>query len=312
MQSAALSCVEGLVIDYGDDQPPAEETGGAAPPVISDDNRRVSGGEPPDNWGASRDASGRFLPGASANPAAQFQPGRSGNPGGRPKGSYRAGARAALAMADAAAPEMMKTAIEMGHGGDGISARFVLARTVGLRRGQPVEIDLPAVAAPADLGPAVGAITAAVAEGSLTPEEALHLSQMLGHVPAVLAAMPPPMRPEDDPRERLIAKLDRLAARIAAETPKEERRAGLLAELAALDAEGPPRADGAAAGSHPADEGVDEIDEERPAEQQEEGHQREVGALAGAASDVRGVDGLRGLAEAQRGDGDHRGADEDQ
>ncbi|HTW51936.1 MAG TPA: DUF5681 domain-containing protein [Stellaceae bacterium] len=228
------------MIDYGDEWWPAAETGGAAPPVISDENRRVSGGSPPDNSGAfvpgARDEAGRFRPGVSANPARQFQPGQSGNPAGRPKGSCRAGARIALAMADAAAPEMMQTAIEGGRGGDGISARFVLARTVGLRRGQPVEVDLPVVAEAADLGRAVAALTAAVAAGSLTPEEALHLAQMLRHVPAVLAAVPPPLAPEEDHRAVLIAELDRLAA-ARQRRPKEVRRAELLAQLAAIDAE---------------------------------------------------------------------------
>ena len=39
--------------------------------------------------------------------------------------------------------------------------RFVLARTVGLRRGQPVELDLPAITAPGDLGRA-GAVCSAI------------------------------------------------------------------------------------------------------------------------------------------------------
>jgi hypothetical protein len=66
---------------------------------------------------------------------------------------------------------------------------------------------------------------------------------MLDGLPRVFAAVPPPPAWEtggEDPRERLIAKLDRLAARM----PKEKRRAVLLAELAALDAE-PGRLDAA-------------------------------------------------------------------
>jgi hypothetical protein len=113
--------------------------------------------------------------------------------------------------------------------------RFCLAPLVGLRRGQPVEIDLPPVAAPADLAGAVTAVAASVAEGRLTPEEGGQLSRMLAGFPRVLAAGGAAKeRPSDEEvYENLIQELDRLAARV----PKEERRAQLLAELAALDAE---------------------------------------------------------------------------
>jgi uncharacterized protein DUF5681 len=264
---------------FGPEAPETDpETGGAAPPVISGDNRRITGGEPPDNDDAPdhhlspRDGSGRFAPGNAAGEATRFRRGRSGNPRGRPKGSVRAGTRAALAMADAASPDLMKTAIEQGHGGDGVAVRFVLARTMGLRRGQPVELDLPAVTSRADLGAAVAAITAAIGEGSLTPEEAAHLSLMLARLPPILAAVPPEPEPgsEDDPHERLIARLDRLAAAMQ-RRPKEERRAELLAQLAALDAEEAAAGGVAAAPAEMAsavaeDEEQDQHDQQQPAD----------------------------------------------
>jgi hypothetical protein len=131
---------------------------------------------------------------------------------------------------------MAEKLIELGHGGDGVSVRFGLARTVGVRRGQPVELDLPAIAEPGDLGRAVEAVAAAVGEGAITPEEAAHLTRMLDGFPRILAAVPPPASPDEDPRDRLMRKLDRLAAALQ-RRPKEERRAELLAQLAALDAE---------------------------------------------------------------------------
>lgn len=241
------------------------ETGGKGPPVIEGDNRRISGGGPPDNDTIiARDERGRFRPGVSAHPSGRFKKGRSGNPAGRPKGSFRAGARAALAMADAASPALMETAIGLGRGGDGVSARFVLARTVGTRRGQPVEFDLPAITAPADLGAAVGAITTAVAEGSLTPEEAMHLSRMLDGFPRLLTAVPPEDASGEDHREALIRELDRIAATLR-RRPKEERRAELLAQLAALDAEG----EAEASQPTPLDVAVTEQQEEDQHDQQQ-------------------------------------------
>jgi hypothetical protein len=119
------------------------------------------------------------------------------------------------------------------------SRRFCLGRLLGNRRGQPVEIDLPPVAAPGDLAgavTAVAAVAAAIAEGGLTPEEGMQLSRMLAGFPRALApsagaAAEEP--PAEDWHEKLIGELDRLAASI----PKEDRRARLLEELAALDEE---------------------------------------------------------------------------
>ena len=165
----------------------------------------------------ARDGIGRFASGASGNPARRFQPGRSGNPKGRPKGAYRAGTRAAALLLDAEAERLAHKAIEMAMAGDAVAVRFCLGRLLGVRRGQPVELDLTAVATPGDLPGAVGAITAAVADGRITPDEALSLSQMLDGFPRVFAAVPPP-KPEVDPaqaqaaRHRLIDALDRLAA----------------------------------------------------------------------------------------------------
>jgi hypothetical protein len=89
----------------------------------------------------------------------------------------------------------------------------------------------------------VTAVTAAIAGGSLTPEEGMHLSRMLAGFPRALApngstkgAVGKERPSGEDPYEQLIQELDRLAARV----PKEERRARLLEELAALNNEADP------------------------------------------------------------------------
>jgi hypothetical protein len=216
-----------------------EETGGA-PPVFTDDNRRISGGEPPDSGEAaqnggflSRDASGRFVSGTAAGEATRFTRGKSGNPKGRPTGSRRwlsrrdveklgTGARVAAALLDAEAERITRIAIEAALAGDAVAARFCLGRVLGNRRGQPVALDLPAVARARDLSGAVTAITGAVAAGRVTPDEAHALSRMLAGLPGALAAaradLPALARDGgEDPRKTLARKLARLAQSVESE-----------------------------------------------------------------------------------------------
>jgi uncharacterized protein DUF5681 len=152
---------------------------------------------------------------AGRDPAGRFQPGHSGNTAGRPKGAYRSGTRAAALLLDAQAEALVLKAIELALGGDPVAVRFCLGRILGARRGQPVELALPAVAALGDLAAAVTAITVALGDGRLTPDEALALSQMLDGFPRALRAAAAEPAPNEDQaasaRETLMQCLDRLA-----------------------------------------------------------------------------------------------------
>ena len=66
----------------------------------------------------------------------------------------------------------------MALAGDPVAVRFCLGRILGTRRGQPVEIALPPIAQRGDLRTAIGALAAAVAEGSLTADEAATVAKM--------------------------------------------------------------------------------------------------------------------------------------
>jgi hypothetical protein len=194
-----------------------------APSVPETDNRWISDGGPSDNSVViTRDGRGRFQTGTIANPAGLYRKGRSGNPKGRPKGAVgsgagrlRAGARAAAALLDDNAEFIAQEAIELVRARDPVSVRHCLRLILGVRRGQPVELALPAIAAPSDLTAAVAAITGALAEGRLTPDEALACSQMLEGLPRILAAGYVPPKPGAEQaqgaRHRLIEALDRLA-----------------------------------------------------------------------------------------------------
>ena len=193
--------------------------GGASesPPVSETGNTRETGGAPPDNLTSARDARGRFPKGRSGNSARRFKPGQSGNPAGRPRGSgrFRGGARVAAMLLDNEAERLARTAIEMALAGDPVAVRFCLGRLIGARRGQPMILDapedFPPVAAPADFTAAVTAVTAALAEGRITPAEALSLSQMLDGFPRVLAAAPQPMQSGEAVLDELQMRFQRIA-----------------------------------------------------------------------------------------------------
>jgi len=206
--------------DGFEETPAFSETGGEVPPVNDPVNRRITGGPPPDNGVApTQETRGRFAPGNAAGAATQFRRGRSGNPKGRPRrdGGPPPGTLAAARLIEAQAETLAQKAVEMALGGDPVAVRFCLGRLLGARRGLPVELALKPVARPRDLAAAVAAVTAAFAAGRITPDEALSLSRMLDGLPRILAAVP--RRPGDhdggdggeDPRERIIRKLDRLA-----------------------------------------------------------------------------------------------------
>jgi hypothetical protein len=174
---------------------------------------------PGDPWDAP--GAGRLgldlAPGVKRDGVGRFVKGVSGNPAGRPRGAvrFRAGTRAAAALLDAQAEALTEKVIEMALDGDAVAVRFCLARLLGTRRGQPVEIDLPVVTAPADLVGAVSVVAAAIAEGSLTPEEGMYLSRMLAGFPRALAAGAGVQEEEmsaEDAREELARWLNRLAA----------------------------------------------------------------------------------------------------
>jgi hypothetical protein len=209
----------------------------------------------------ARTTSGRFVPGTAAGAATRYGKGKSGNLKGRPKGRFRAGTRRAAALLDLKAPALMEAAIAQALAGDAVAARFCLGRILGTRRGQPVELAMKPVAAPADLSRAIAAVTGAVAKGTLTPDEALSLSRTLYGLPRVFAAIPPPFgKDREDPREALIREMDRLAAEYEAEERETAERA-TLRQAAALAATPAP--------ARPLDVAVAEQQEQHQHEQQQ-------------------------------------------
>lgn len=126
-----------------------------------------------------------------------FAPGQSGNPAGRPKGARHAALVALDAIGAENATDVLRKVIEAAKGGDMRAAEILLGRLWPAAKGRLVALDLPPMEHAADLPRALGAVAAAVAAGTITPDEGQAVAAVL------------------DAQRRAIETAD-LAARIAA------------------------------------------------------------------------------------------------
>ncbi|WP_241671198.1 DUF5681 domain-containing protein [Dankookia rubra] len=113
--------------------------------------------------------------------AGRWQPGGSGNPAGRPRGARHEALLALDAIGADNAYEVMRAVVGAARAGDMRAAEILLSRLWPQRKGRPVALDLPALNTAADVSAALAATAAAMAEGTLSPEEA-------GAVAAVIEA----------------------------------------------------------------------------------------------------------------------------
>src|SRR4051812_7616837 len=104
--------------------------------------------------------------------------GQSGNPAGRPPGSRNLASLAAESLLEGESELLTRKAVERALEGSDLALKLCLDRILAPRRERTVNFALPPIESPADLGAALGAVTAAVAEGALTPGEACDLSQV--------------------------------------------------------------------------------------------------------------------------------------
>jgi hypothetical protein len=72
---------------------------------------------------------------------------------------------------DQAAQGVLQAAVAAALGGDVQAQALILARCWPVRRGRPVQLDLPPLVTAADLMHALSAVAAAVAAGEITPDE---------------------------------------------------------------------------------------------------------------------------------------------
>lgn len=112
-------------------------------------------------------------------PGRPFQKGQSANPKGRPKGTRHYATMLAESLMKTDTPDIVRTVVEAARNGDMMAARIILDRIVPAPRGRPVRLELPPINSPADVVKAAAAITAEVASGELTAEEATAVTAVL-------------------------------------------------------------------------------------------------------------------------------------
>ena len=98
---------------------------------------------------------------------------------GRPSGSRNKASLAVDKLLDGDAENITRKAIELALEGDGPALRLCLERVAPPRKGRPVTFPLPPIATADDLVSAVGAVIGAMAEGTLTPDEAATVASVL-------------------------------------------------------------------------------------------------------------------------------------
>ena len=112
-------------------------------------------------------------------PEGHFVKGQSGNPAGRTPGCRNQATRIAEALLDDDVEALTRKAVALALDGDTAAMRLCFDRIIAPRRARPVHLDLPPIAEAADVAAAMAAITAAVAEGAITPAEGAEVGMVV-------------------------------------------------------------------------------------------------------------------------------------
>lgn len=101
-----------------------------------------------------------------------FAPGTSGNPNGKPRGARHATTVLAEKLMADDAGEVVKAVVRAAKTGDMTAARLVLERILPVRKGRPIEFELPPINTAEDVAAALAAVAGLMAQGTLSPDEA--------------------------------------------------------------------------------------------------------------------------------------------
>jgi hypothetical protein len=114
-------------------------------------------------------------------PGRPWPRGVSGNPAGKKPGTRNRATMLGQELLDAQAPNLVRKAISMAIRGDVAALRICMDRIVPVARHRTVRFSLPTLSSAKDASAAMAAVLAAVAEGTLTPDEVSELSNLVAN-----------------------------------------------------------------------------------------------------------------------------------
>ena len=114
-------------------------------------------------------------------PQTRGRPFVQGHPGGpgRPAGARSKATLILDALADGEAEAVLQKVIDSAKGGDLKAAEIILSRTWPARKGRGARLNIPPVAAAADVVAAISAVLEAASQGEISPDEASVLANVL-------------------------------------------------------------------------------------------------------------------------------------
>jgi hypothetical protein len=90
---------------------------------------------------------------------------------GRPRGAKNHSTRLLQALVDGAAEDVVSEVVSMARGRDPACMKMVMDRCLPVRKGQPIQLDLPQIKTVEDVINAMISVWNALGEGQLTPDE---------------------------------------------------------------------------------------------------------------------------------------------
>jgi hypothetical protein len=113
------------------------------------------------------------------DPNGRFVPGQSGNPAGKKPGTRNRATMLREALNEGEDRMAARVVIDKALAGNLVAARFVVDRLTPRPRGREITLDLAEIGGPRDIVTAYDATVKAMAEGEITPDEALTVTRVL-------------------------------------------------------------------------------------------------------------------------------------